>query len=106
MNNIEQVTFVNAKVTEYYGIALQLSEDERSMICVVQIGTGNTVETSKLAEVLFDYSAMKNIIPENQIDDEFYVTNTKDSFFKVKTIEGNNCIYHEFTKIKPSEELL
>ena len=55
---------------------------------------------------LFDYSAMKNIIPENQIDDEFYVTNTKDSFFKVKTIEGNNCIYHEFTKIKPSEELL
>jgi len=90
-------------VTEYYGIALILSEDEYSMCCLVQLGTGNTVETSKLVERHFPYSAMKNIIT-NEIDDRFYVK--PQQFFKARETKGENSISFEFFLQEETAELI
>jgi hypothetical protein len=57
------------KISRCYGIAMQLSDDMMSMCCLLQMGTGNTLETSYLVERWFPFSAMKNVIT-NQITDD------------------------------------
>jgi hypothetical protein len=94
---------VGSTVNEYYGIAMMLSDDEYSMCCLLQIGTGNTKETSNLVERWFPYSAMKSVIT-NKIDDEFYVR--PEQFFKVKIIEGLNSISYEFYQQEETQELV
>ncbi len=89
-------------VKEYYGIAMQLSDDEHLMICLMQEGTGNTKETSNLVERCFPYSAMKSIIT-NRIDDNFYVM--PEQFFKVKITEGVNKIEYQFYFQEETAEL-
>lgn len=91
------------KVNEYYGIAMMLSEDKQSMHCLLQIGTGNTKETSNLVDRWFPYSAMKSIIT-NRIDDSFYVI--PEQFFKVRITEGINSITYEFYYQEETPELI
>lgn len=90
-------------INEYYGIAMQLSDDEYSMCCLLQIGTGNTKETSNLVERWFPYSAIKHIIT-NKIDDEFYVS--PEQYFKVKITESVNSIGYEFYQQEETAELV
>lgn len=90
-------------VSEHYGIAMMLSDDKYSMCCLLQLGTGNTKETSNLVERWLPYSAMKDIII-NKIDDEFYVQ--PEQFFKVKIIEGENSISYEFYHQEKTPELV
>jgi hypothetical protein len=90
-------------VNEYYGIAMMLSDDEDSMHCLLQMGTGNTRKTSNLVERWFPYSAMKGVIT-NKIDDEFYVR--PEQFFKVKITEGTNSISYEFYQQEETAELV
>lgn len=94
---------VGSTVNEYYGIAMMLSDDGYSMCCLLQMGTGNTEETSNLVERWFPYSAMKGVIT-NKIDDEFYVR--PEQFFRVKIIEGINSIAYEFYTQEETEELV
>ncbi len=97
-----RLSVATGTVNEYYGIAMQLSDDEYSMCCLLQIGTGNTKETSRLVERWFPYSAMKQIIT-NKIDDEFYVS--PEQYFKVKITEGVNSIAYEFYQQEETAEL-
>lgn len=90
-------------VNEYFGIALMLSDDEYSMCCVLQFGTGNTKETSKLVERWFPYSPMKNIVGDN-IGNDFYVR--PQQYFKVKITESIGFISYEFSKEEETSELL
>lgn len=99
---VKNKTIIMIQEKEYYGIALQLSDDEESMCCVLQMGTGNTIETSNLVEKWFPYSAMKNII--NNFDGEFFVR--KDAFFKVKISLEPNKISYEFSKEEETAELI
>lgn len=87
----------------YYGIAMMVSDDEESMCCLLQMGTGNTKETSNLVESWLPYSAIKGVIT-NKIDDNFYVQ--PEQFFKVKITEGLNSISYEFYKQEKTDELV
>lgn len=81
---------------QYFGQALMLSEDEKSMYCILQMGTGNTKETSNLVETWFPYSAMKRIIT-NEIDKDNYVV--PNQFFSVTIQEGEDFISYKFYQI-------
>lgn len=86
----------------YYGTAQELSEDEQSVCCVVQLGTGNTKKTSKLVERWFPYSAMKNIVG-HYLEDDFSIY--PKVYFRVKITEGNNSIKYKFYRQKPTKEI-
>lgn len=90
------------KVSEFYGIAMQLSDDEFSMHCLLQEGTGNTVETSNLVSRWFPFSAMKNVIT-NKIDEQFYVM--PEQYFRVVITEEDNKITYEFFAQEETKEL-
>jgi hypothetical protein len=87
---------------EYFGIALELSEDRKQMCCLIQEGTGNTVETSNLVERYFPYRPMKDIIT-NKIDEDGYVR--PQQFFKVIITQEDNCISCKFFNQEETEEL-
>ena len=90
------------KKTEYYGLAMQLSDGGDLMCCMVQEGTGNTIETSNLIERWFPYSAIKSVIT-NPINDENYVTPSQ--YFKVVVTEWENGISYEFYSQLETPEL-
>lgn len=89
-------------INEYYGIALMLSEHKNLMCCLLQMGTGNTKETSNLVERWFLYESMKDII--TNINEENYVT--PEQFFRVKIIEDMNVMRYEFYKQEKTPELV
>lgn len=95
-------------IKEYYGIAMALSDDEQQMECLLQEGTGNAVETSKLVTHLFPYSAMKKVIT-NEIDKSVGIRNnlvTPEQFFKVKITESEGKITYSFFAQEETEELV
>ncbi len=100
----DKIHLGDKKVTEYYAIAMQLSEGEDLMLCLVQEGTGNTLETSELVERYLPYSAMKSIIT-NKITDDLYVT--PEQYFKFKVLEdlANNTIEYQFFAVEQTKEL-
>ena len=91
---------------EYYGIAMSILNS--NVCCLLQIGTGNTKETSNLVERWFPYSVMKHVLPiietTGQVDEEIYIL--PEQFFKVKIIEGKNNISYEFYHQERTEELV
>ena len=92
-------------IREYYGVAMQLSEDKDLMHCLVQEGTGNTIQTSELVSHYFPYEPMKNIIT-NKINDEYDVC--PEQLFKVRiTISGTkkNIIQYEFFNVEETKEI-
>lgn len=91
-------------IKEYYGIALALSDDEEKMECLLQEGTGNTIETSSLVTRWFPYSAMKNVIT-NEIDKETNYVRPQQ-FFKVRIKESDNKIEYGFFSQEETKELV
>jgi hypothetical protein len=89
---------------EYYAIAMQLSESEDLMCCLVQEGTGNTLETSKLVEWYLPYHSMKSIIT-NKITDDLYVIPEQYFKFKVTYDDFNSKIEYQFFTVEQTKEL-
>lgn len=88
---------------EYYGIAMSILNSK--VCCLLQIGTGNTKETSNLVERWFPYSVMKHIIKTTgQVNEEIYIR--PEQFFKVKIVQGENNISYEFYHQERTEELV
>lgn len=102
INNQLDKDYKKLKSKEYYGYALQLSDDAKLVECVVQYGSGNTIETSNLETVYFPYQPMIDIINDQQIDDEYIIT--PPLLFRVKiTTEKNRIAYEFFSQEKTPE---
>jgi hypothetical protein len=86
---------------EYFGIALSLV-DEKSMLCLLQEGTDNTIKNSNLVTHTFPYSAMKKII-KNRINLEGMVM--PQQYFKVEITEEENFISYKFSSVEVTDEL-
>jgi len=89
------------KIKEYYLQALQLSDNEHDVFCLVQEGTGNTVETSELVERIFPYSPMKHLI--NNVNDDFTIF--PHQLIKIRITEEVGSIKYEFFEQKETEEI-
>lgn len=96
------------KIKTFFGIAMCLSDDNKSVECLLQKGTGNTIETSKLKTQYFPYSEMKNVIT-NSICKEIgtnYNLIMPQQFFKVDIIESDNKVSYNFYKQDETPELV
>lgn len=98
------VEYIKKQPKTFYGIAMQLTDDERYMICLLQEGTGNTKETSKLTEYLFPYGPMKGTVIINPINDENYVT--PQQYFQITITETPGRIEYEFNQVDETPELI
>jgi len=91
----------------YFGIAKVLSDDNKFVECLLQKGTGNTIETSELVSEWFEYSEMKHVIT-NEICKERgikYNLIMPQQFFKVEIAEVDGKIINKFYEQEETEEL-
>lgn len=86
----------------YYGIALMLSEDHKNVCCVIQEGTGNTVETSNLTERWFSYLMLTDII-EGFVDEDDYIRPQR--YFRIEIVHEANRLTTSFFPEEETDEL-
>jgi hypothetical protein len=99
----KRVLTKSTKSDEYYGQAMMISDDQHSVCCVVQEGTGNTKETTKLVERWFPYSAMKGVIT-NEISNDGYIR--PQQLFKVAINHGENEISYKFHSQEETPDIM
>lgn len=87
---------------EYLGIAMFLCNDKVTMNCLIQEGTGNTIETSNMVERYYPYEEMRHIIT-NSISEEGYVL--PQQYFKLKSTAHADTVTYEFFPVEVTPDL-
>ena len=100
--DMTDMTDTNVIINEFFAYAMMVSDDSHSVCCLVQEGTGNTIETSKLVERWFPYSPLKAIIGDAIIEDGFVYP---PNLFKVKITENKFMAKIKYVFYKHKETL-